>query len=187
MKFSFHRGSLALDFAGTVGSRASEAPEERLPDTDALRRWLAESGLAADVRPDEADLAAARRLREAIFRVLSDAIDGRRADSGSLAVVNRAAGGLRLGAPQLDARLRARWVTEAPVAVALGRLAADAIDLLAREPERLGRCAREDCGALILSRSRSERRRWCSMELCGNRAKVAAYRARSKSGRIHRS
>jgi len=78
-------------------------------------------------------------------------------------------------------------VTEAPVAVALGRLAADAIDLLAREPERLGRCAREDCGALILSRSRSERRRWCSMELCGNRAKVAAYRARSKSGRIHRS
>jgi len=185
--FSFHRGSLALDFAGTVGSRASEAPEERLPDTDALRRWFAEAGLAEDARPDEADLAAAHRLREAIFRVLSDAIDGRRVDASSIAAVNRAAEGLRLGAPQLDARLRARWVTEAPIAVALGRVAADAIELLAREPERLGRCAREDCGALILSRSRSERRRWCSMELCGNRAKVAAYRARSKSRRTHKS
>ncbi|HYV67767.1 MAG TPA: CGNR zinc finger domain-containing protein [Myxococcales bacterium] len=183
MTFSFHRGSLALDFAGTVGSRASEAPEERLPDADALRRWLAESGLAADARPDEADLTAARRLREAIFRVLSDSIDGGRVDAGSLAAVNHAAEGLKLGAPQLDARLQVRWVTDVPLAVALGRIAADAIELLAREPERLGRCAREDCGALILSRSRSERRRWCSMELCGNRAKVAAYRARSRTRR----
>jgi predicted RNA-binding Zn ribbon-like protein len=80
-----------------------------------------------------------------------------------------------------------RWATKAPVAVALGRIAADAILQLSREPERLGRCAREDCGALILSRSRSEPRRWCSMELCGNRAKVAAYRARAKAGPARRS
>jgi len=181
MTFSFHRGSLSLDFAGTVGSRASAAPEERLPDADALRRWLEEAGLAPEARPDQADLLAARRLREAVFRIFSDAIEGRRADPGSLAIVNRAADGLRLGAPQLDARLRAHWLTKAPVAVALGRIAADAIERLSHEPDRLGRCAREDCGAIILSRSRSERRRWCSMELCGNRAKVAAYRARSKS------
>ncbi|HTO97892.1 MAG TPA: CGNR zinc finger domain-containing protein [Myxococcales bacterium] len=180
MSFSFHRGSLALDFAGTVGARASAAPEERLPDAEALRRWLSEAGLLEDARPGDADLAAARSLREAIFRVFSDAIDGRRIDAGALAIVNRAAGGLRLGAPRIDPLLKVRWVTEAPVTLALGRIAADAMERLSREPERLGRCAREDCGALLLSRSRSERRRWCSMELCGNRAKVAAYRARAK-------
>jgi predicted RNA-binding Zn ribbon-like protein len=179
--FSFHRGSLALDFVGTVGSRASDAPEERLPDADALRTWLAEAGLAEGVRPSEADLAAARRLREAIFRILSDAIDGRRAHAGSLGIVNRAAENLRLGAPQIDASLRVRWATKAPVALALGRIAADAIERLAHDADRLGRCARDDCGALLLSRSRSEPRKWCSMELCGNRAKVAAYRARAKS------
>jgi len=35
---------------------------------------------------------------------------------------------------------------------------------------------------LLLSRSRSDRRRWCSMELCGNRAKVAAFRERQRAG-----
>jgi predicted RNA-binding Zn ribbon-like protein len=183
MTFSFHRGSPSLDFVGTVGSRASEAPEERLPDADALRLWLAEAGLVEGARPDEADLAAARRLREAIFRVMADAIEGRRVDVAALGIVNRAAEGLRLGAPQLDSGLRARWATKEPVAVALGRIAADAIERLSRDADRLGRCAREDCGAIILSRSRSEARRWCSMDLCGNRAKVAAYRARAKSRR----
>jgi predicted RNA-binding Zn ribbon-like protein len=181
--FSFHRGSVALDFAGTVRSRASPAPEECLPDKEALRRWLEESGLAAEVRPGEADLLVARRLREAIFQLFSDAIDGRRFDADALALVNRAAEGLRLGAPRLDGRLRARWVTEAPLALVFGRIAADAILQLSQEPDRLRRCAREGCGALILSRSRGKRRKWCSMELCGNRAKVAAYRARSKSRR----
>ena len=181
MSFSFHRGSLALDFAGTVGERASPAPVERLPDPRALAIWLAESGLQIDARPTPADLAAARRLREAIFRVFSDSVDGLPLDGRSLAAVNRAARGLRLGAPRLDAHRRMRWITRAPIALAFGRIAADAIERLSTEPERLSRCAREECGALVLSRSRSERRRWCSMDRCGNRAKVAAYRARSKA------
>jgi predicted RNA-binding Zn ribbon-like protein len=183
--FSFHRGSLSLDFVGTVGERGGE-PVERLPDPEALRRWLAEAGLGADLRPNDRDLRDARTLRDAIGDVFEDLIDGRRIDGEALARVNLAAEGMRLGAPQIDARLRVRWVTNAPIAVAFARIAADAIELLSHDAERLTRCARHECSAILLSHSRSEPRKWCSMELCGNRAKVAAYRARAKSARSRR-
>jgi predicted RNA-binding Zn ribbon-like protein len=183
MRFSFHRGSPALDFAGTVGSRASATPEERLPDPAALAAWLRAAGLAEAARPTPAELREAWALREAIYRLGVARVDGRRPDRGDLATLNAAAEGLRRGVPQLDARGRARWTTDAPVALALGRLAQDAIERLSVEPERLARCELPGCGALILSRSRSDRRRWCSMALCGNRAKVAAYRARKAEAR----
>jgi predicted RNA-binding Zn ribbon-like protein len=40
-------------------------------------------------------------------------------------------------------------------------------------------CGGEDCTIIFLDRTKSHRRRWCSMAACGNRAKVAAFRARS--------
>jgi predicted RNA-binding Zn ribbon-like protein len=180
VRFSFHRGSLALDLVGTVGRRASDDPEERLPDAAALGTWLAEAGLAAETAPGDEDLAAARALREALHRAAAAVVDGAPVRRADLAAVNRAAAALRDGAPQLTASLASRWETDRPVAFALARVAADGIDVLAHHRERLARCELPGCGALLLSRSRGERRRWCSMETCGNRAKVAAFRARHR-------
>lgn len=180
MRFSFHRGGLALDFAGTVGSRASAGPEERLPDPGALGAWLSEAGLLDDARPSPADLARARAVREAIARAAAAVVDGDRPRPADLRVINDAARDLRHGAPQLTPALGRRWEADAPVAYALARVAADAIELLSRHADRLARCELPGCGALLLSRSRGARRRWCSMEACGNRAKVAAYRGRER-------
>lgn len=178
MTFSFHRGSLALDLAGTVGSRASDHPEERMPGREELARWLAEAGLLERAEPTAEELQQAHALRDAIHAAGTDVLARRPVRRAALEAINRAARGLRLGAPQLSAGLAARWEGSAPVAVALGRVAADAIEVLSRHADRLARCQLEGCGALLLSRSRGEPRRWCSMELCGNRAKVAAFRRR---------
>lgn len=43
---------------------------------------------------------------------------------------------------------------------------------------RLRLCPASDCGEAFYDGSRSGTRRWCSMELCGNRAKVQAFRER---------
>jgi predicted RNA-binding Zn ribbon-like protein len=180
VRFSFHRGSLALDLVGTVGRRASDVPEERLPDPAALATWLAEAGLADGTAPGEDDLAEARALREALHRAAAAVLDGAPVRRAELAAVNRAAAALRDGAPQLTPSLAQRWDTDRPVAFALARVAADGIDLLAHRADRLARCELPGCGALLLSRSRGEGRRWCSMETCGNRAKVAAFRARQR-------
>ncbi|WP_031259162.1 CGNR zinc finger domain-containing protein, partial [Curtobacterium flaccumfaciens] len=45
-------------------------------------------------------------------------------------------------------------------------------------PTRLSRCSAEDCGLVFYDSSRGGTRRWCSMQRCGNRAKVRAHRAR---------
>jgi predicted RNA-binding Zn ribbon-like protein len=183
MTFSFHRGSLALDFAGTVGSRTSAEPEERLPDAEALARWLREAGLVEDASPTPRDLAGARKLRDAVYDLGAAIVAGRPLDGRALAVLNAAAAGVSRGAPRLDRKRQIHWETKSPVALALGRVALDAIERFAADAERLTLCELSGCGALLLSRSRSDRRRWCSMELCGNRAKVAAYRSRVRGDR----
>jgi predicted RNA-binding Zn ribbon-like protein len=63
-----------------------------------------------------------------------------------------------------------------PVAVALA-------DLLAAGPlDRVKQCEGDGCSLLFCDLTKSHRRRWCSMAVCGNRMKVAAFRARKKEG-----
>jgi len=50
--------------------------------------------------------------------------------------------------------------------------------LLSIIPGRLKQC--EGCGWLFYDRSRTHARRWCTMELCGNRAKARRHYERSR-------
>lgn len=65
------------------------------------------------------------------------------------------------------------------VAQALSSIARDAIDVLAADDGRIRRCA--GCRRVFHDDSRTGNRRWCSMLSCGNRAKVAAFRARARA------
>jgi predicted RNA-binding Zn ribbon-like protein len=47
--------------------------------------------------------------------------------------------------------------------------------------EHLRLCAAEDCRAVFYDRSKNHSGRWCSMDACGNRAKVRAWRERQKA------
>jgi predicted RNA-binding Zn ribbon-like protein len=48
---------------------------------------------------------------------------------------------------------------------------------------RLRLCADPHCGLFFYDDSRTRRRRWCSMALCGNRSKVAAFARKHTSAR----
>lgn len=48
------------------------------------------------------------------------------------------------------------------------------------ELTRLKTCAAEDCDAVMVDLSRNRSRRYCDVGNCGNRANVAAYRARQR-------
>jgi len=43
---------------------------------------------------------------------------------------------------------------------------------------RLKICPDDDCQWAFVDQSRNRSRRWCSMEVCGNRDKTRTYRAR---------
>jgi uncharacterized protein (TIGR03118 family) len=44
--------------------------------------------------------------------------------------------------------------------------------------ERMKACRADDCKYAFLDTAKNRSRAWCSMQSCGNRAKVAAYRER---------
>ena len=56
-------------------------------------------------------------------------------------------------------------------------IAVSAMALLNRrsEIERVKICPGDDCAWLFLDESKNRRRTWCSMETCGNRAKVKRH------------
>ncbi|MDH6213789.1 putative RNA-binding Zn ribbon-like protein [Streptomyces pseudovenezuelae] len=180
LAFPFIGGRPCLDFVATLGRRHA-TPLERIPDTAALSRWITEAELAASdepVRVASRDLVDARVLREAIHRVLRAAMDGRRPDAADVQRVNDLAARPDL-APQLGP---VRWTSRHPARAALATVARDAV-LLVGGPllERVKKCENPGCSLLFLDDSQARRRRWCSMERCGNLAKVAGYRSRSRA------
>ena len=65
----------------------------------------------------------------------------------------------------------------------LAATARSAAELIAAGPKsRVRQCANPNCQLLFCDDSRTRRRRWCSMALCGNRSKVAAFARRQTGG-----
>lgn len=70
----------------------------------------------------------------------------------------------------------------------LAAVARSAAEIIAEGPwARLRLCANPRCGLLFCDTSRTHRRRWCSMTVCGNRHKVAAFARRHSSARHARN
>ena len=66
----------------------------------------------------------------------------------------------------------------------LAAVARSAAEIIAEGPRaRLRLCANPRCGLFFYDTSRTHRRRWCSMTVCGNRHKVAAFARRQASTR----
>ncbi|CUI30072.1 Conserved protein containing a Zn-ribbon-like motif%2C possibly RNA-binding [Achromobacter sp. 2789STDY5608621] len=61
-----------------------------------------------------------------------------------------------------------------PIAQAVVRLLTDT------QLELVRQCEAHDCTLMFHDKTKSHRRRWCSMAVCGNRMKVAAFRSRKK-------
>jgi predicted RNA-binding Zn ribbon-like protein len=177
----FFSGRLALDFAASGTRGRSVVKLDRLRDPESFARWRVDSGL---VRPPSirlTEVASARVLREAIFDAAEAAVQGKTLPRAARAVINERASRTPL-VPRITSSGRRRFSAAAPVEAALATIARDAIDLLVGpDRERLRECASTSCGLLFVDRSHAGRRRWCTMDYCGNRVKVASYRRRKAS------
>ncbi|MDX1510605.1 MAG: CGNR zinc finger domain-containing protein [Nitriliruptorales bacterium] len=176
--FHFLSGRPSLDLVATIGERWRRA-FERLREPRDLARWAVEAGLVEEApRVLRRDLERARRLRAAIARVVFAWVDGRTLPARDVAVVNEAA-----ARPGLVEALAVTGEPVVPVRASIGAVlstvARDAIGLVTSgDPRRVRECGADDCSLLFWDASRPGRRRWCSMEGCGNRAKTSRYRQR---------
>jgi predicted RNA-binding Zn ribbon-like protein len=188
---------LCLDFANTADWHAAPRPSETLTDYTALVAWARRVDLVdeqeeqqllhlAEAQPDAAGsaLADAVMLREAIYRLFS-ATGGRRAfEQADLDLLNRwvSDAAVHREIVRLDTGFASAWLSNGaeltwllwPIAVSAGRL------LLSEERERVKECEDDrGCGYLFLDTSHNRSRRWCTMESCGNRAKVRRHRQKT--------
>ena len=126
----------------------------------------------------EADLRAARELREALYRLACACVHHEVFEAQDLAVVNRWAAEPQ-PIPQLGAQ-GLSWIGRG-VRAGLAAVAQDGVELFGGPlATRVRKCANEGCAILFVDTSRSGRRRWCSMSACGNKAKVGAFRRRQR-------
>lgn len=158
-------GSVSLDFAGAGLNNRSD-----------LARLLG-TVLSAPPSPRPEDLADALRLRSALARCLRAAVERAPLPDRDVATLNSYASEEPPAAVLRTDGSVARAATD-PIRAGLSAIARDAIELLAFGARELRVCEYAACGRIFLDRSRGKRRRWCSMQGCGNRAKVTAYRKR---------
>ncbi|MFI7445818.1 CGNR zinc finger domain-containing protein [Nonomuraea indica] len=177
MSFVFVSGNLALDFMGTLKWRRS-TPEELLATPADLARWAVEAGVTTEEPAvDAAELRRLRALREAVYRLVTGAMEGRPWPQDDLRVVNEEAG----GAPPRVSLSPAGLVRSGDAGAVASSVACSAAELLSELGElRVRECARPECTRVFIDRSRSGNRQWCGMEECGNRIKAASYRSRKR-------
>lgn len=168
-----------LDFAITYVGRYSDAPVDLVEEPDRLRAWLTQWGLAPTGAVTADDVEAAQVLREALHRLARASAAGTSPAAHDVRVVDQYL--------SYDAPVRLRRGTEGLTArpprttrEALGRLARQAVDdLSGPNAARLRTCGDEECSGVYVDPT--GRRRWCSDERCGVKARVRAHRARAKA------
>ena len=191
--FLFLGNHLALDFLNTCPVQNGEAVE-LLPDFVALLRWfqaanLLSSGEAASLRQQWGESARAQHVVEAMQK-LRESLRKEVLAMECGSTVHRAAidelNHLMAEHPMLT-RLKASgsasttelWFDPrrpedlfAPLAHSVAMLFAGV------DRNRVRKC--RQCVLHFYDTSKKGTRRWCSMQLCGNRLKVAAYAARRR-------
>ena len=152
---------------------ADSASLQPVPAT--LGWWLREEGLVGDDELDEADLEWGLAVRDALITKVLENM-GAPHDPEATWRLNTAAveTGLRprFDAPRLDP-------TAEGVRGAIGRILGVAfLAELDGSWHRFRMCADPTCTTVFYDRSKNHSAKWCSMQNCGNRSKVRAFRER---------
>jgi predicted RNA-binding Zn ribbon-like protein len=195
--FELTGGALCLDFANTMGDRphrteehlgrwsdllawALQASVVSSREATALKRWAAGAERAA-----AAALADAKDLRETIYRIFAALGAGRSVPAADLAALNRWLGAslTHLRTVPATGGYGWGWEPSAEPRRLLWPVVWSAADLLVSDERNAVReCASDRCSWLFVDRSRTKKRRWCSMRTCGNRAKVHRFQERRRRG-----
>jgi predicted RNA-binding Zn ribbon-like protein len=190
-------GELAFDFTNTSSGRGWPTHQDHLRAAEDVVAWARHAKVMsptdADWLRDEvaADkslasllLRRALNLREALHAIGVEVAAGRSAPPAeveSLAKEHAACVARAQFTPD-GGRYVWSWAPrQAAVEAVLGPIALSALATLSQaELTRVKRCQGEKCGWLFFDTTKNKSRRWCEMEICGNRAKQKRHGARRR-------
>jgi predicted RNA-binding Zn ribbon-like protein len=176
-----HDTEVALNAAAALVNTGTEG--ELLTDVDALDRFVGEWGWTGERTGDDRELKAVRALRPRVRALWTADADEAAALVNDMLREAKALPQLvkhdewdyHLHATAPSAGLHTRMLVEAAMAV---------VDVIRMgELDRLRECASDTCADVLVDLSKNRSRRFCEQN-CGNRANVAAYRAR-RAARAH--
>jgi predicted RNA-binding Zn ribbon-like protein len=181
----FLAGNPALDFLNTR-MRVNEVFVDALQSDDDVLVWLKRAGFPVPTIHPALEplklLNSARTLRESIRFLVERRKEGRRGDPSTLNVflaASRSYPQVVWGkSNKLKIEIMRRQETVESVLTPVAEAAADL--LTTADFDLVKHCEDQTCVLWFSDQTKSHRRRWCSMERCGNRHKVAAYRARRR-------
>ena len=170
-----HDTEVALNAAAALVNTSTE--DEQLPDVAALDAFVAQWGWTGGRAHDRRELDAVRDLRPRLQRLWAADEDAAVDQVNAMLREARALPQLtkhdewdyHLHATPADAGLHVRMLVEAAMAFV------DVIRM--KQLDRLRVCAADTCDNVLVDLSKNRSRRFCEHG-CGNRANVAAYRAR---------
>lgn len=187
------RGGLpCLDFVNTLDWRGREQPEEYLSTYDDLLEWSVLAGVLTQAESQRllrtvakparaAALAQAVGFREAAYRLLMAVVSGNSPEARDQEDVNTVISDARSRAKLQYERGTFSWVFAHDPNLPLWVVSLSLADLLpSRLLQDVRQCGGPECGWLFLDTSKNHKRRWCSMEGCGNRAKARRHYARTR-------
>jgi predicted RNA-binding Zn ribbon-like protein len=174
----------ALDLLNTVVMVDGALVDQLQADRDVVQ-WLAAvgAGVETDAATPKNLVGAARRLREILRGAVACRKSGKAVDVAPInEFLARGESSLVLSpGPRKKLTVERRWAGGTAEQV-LAPIAEAGAELLATgDFELVRRCESADCVLWFYDRTKSHRRRWCSMASCGNRHKVAAFRERQKA------
>jgi predicted RNA-binding Zn ribbon-like protein len=196
--------SLGLDFLNSIATPI-DTPIDWIGDGEGLLNWLEQAQLVpadalksirAQALPGELDKVAdqARSLRE-WFRGFVRQHKGRPLASEAFAqlkplnrllerdeIFSRIIPRPGRGNGSFQLQIVRRWQTLDSLLLPIGEALAQLV--CTEDFSNVKACEGQPCTLFFADHTRGHARRWCSMALCGNRAKQAAHRHRTKAHRV---
>lgn len=175
MTYSMHHpvkliaGRLALDFLNTANwTNDGNIAQERISCSTDLQVWLNAAGIPNAQHPASIEELVA-------FRVILRSALSDNTNAGKLGL------GSAFGQIELNPETAITELRSQPI---LYLIAISALSILSdtREMDRIKTCPGIDCGWKFMDETKNARRKWCSMELCGNRAKASRSYAKKTQG-----
>ena len=173
-----------------VNTREIDVATDEIADVAGLRAWMALRGVVDDAEMaalDAADVVRVAAVREAL-RSLLQVNAGEAPDGDAAALLDGEARRV-----SLCVRITADGSAQlTPVGEAVDRLIARIVVAIATHDvdgswRRLKACADDTCLWAFYDNSKNGSGTWCSMRVCGNRAKARRHRERTRQARAEQS
>lgn len=192
-------GRLCLDFCNTVDERLGAHPHDLLSHNRyrALIRWGAMADALNDTQVEQLRAFAEEQsayaddifemaigLRELVYRLFMARINGEALPESEVAALDRAWHSIQqerqLSLTDAGQGIIDAWRNPLAPEILVWEITQSAVEsLMHDDPARIRQCP--GCGWLFYDQSKNNRRTWCDMRFCGNRAKNKRFHDRRRN------